>query len=166
MTCSTAPVIDTRLLVKEFGKTRALDGLDLQVRPGAGHGFLGPNGAGKSTTPRVLLGLIRPMAGPRPDPPGHSPCSTGMRLSGRTSPAVVSSICSRDCAARLMSGCATSSSKSLILIHDRRSGRTRKVTDKRLLSYAEAEGQTYEEAKTAAEALVLEGSGVIVLRTN
>ncbi|HEY9524758.1 MAG TPA: ABC transporter ATP-binding protein [Thermopolyspora sp.] len=50
-------------LVKTFGPTRALDGLDLAVRTGEVHGFLGPNGAGKSTTIRVLLGLIRPDAG-------------------------------------------------------------------------------------------------------
>ena len=42
---------------------RALDGLDLTVRPGEVHGFLGPNGAGKSTTIRVLLGLLRKDAG-------------------------------------------------------------------------------------------------------
>ncbi|RJK97532.1 ABC transporter ATP-binding protein [Vallicoccus soli] len=46
-------------LVKRFGRTRALDGLDLRVRTGEVHGFLGPNGAGKSTTIRVLLGLQR-----------------------------------------------------------------------------------------------------------
>ncbi|MFC5908752.1 ATP-binding cassette domain-containing protein [Streptacidiphilus monticola] len=46
-------------LVKSFGRTRALDGLDLAVEQGEVHGFLGPNGAGKSTTIRVLLGLIR-----------------------------------------------------------------------------------------------------------
>src|ERR1044071_1933723 len=46
-------------LVKAFGRTRALDGLDLSVRTGEVHGFLGPNGAGKSTTIRVLLGLLR-----------------------------------------------------------------------------------------------------------
>ncbi|MFC5182397.1 ABC transporter ATP-binding protein [Actinomadura harenae] len=50
-------------LVKTFGRTRALDGLDLTVRPGEVHGFLGPNGAGKSTTIRVLLGLLRSDAG-------------------------------------------------------------------------------------------------------
>lgn len=50
-------------LVKTFGKTRALGGLDLSVRTGEVHGFLGPNGAGKSTTIRVLLGLLRPDAG-------------------------------------------------------------------------------------------------------
>jgi polyether ionophore transport system ATP-binding protein len=46
-------------LVKTFGRTRALDGLDLEVRAGEVHGFLGPNGAGKSTTIRALLGLLR-----------------------------------------------------------------------------------------------------------
>jgi ABC-2 type transport system ATP-binding protein len=46
-------------LVKAFGSTRALDGLDLQVGTGEVHGFLGPNGAGKTTTIRVLLGLLR-----------------------------------------------------------------------------------------------------------
>ena len=55
----TTPVIETSELVKTFGRTRALDGLDLRVLPGEVHGFLGPNGAGKSTTIRVLLGLLR-----------------------------------------------------------------------------------------------------------
>jgi len=50
-------------LVKTFGSARALDELELVVRPGEVHGFLGPNGAGKSTTIRVLLGLLRPDAG-------------------------------------------------------------------------------------------------------
>ncbi|HWK25695.1 MAG TPA: ABC transporter ATP-binding protein [Solirubrobacter sp.] len=50
-------------LVKTFGATRALDGLDLEVAEGEVHGFLGPNGAGKSTTIRVLLGLLRADAG-------------------------------------------------------------------------------------------------------
>jgi ABC-2 type transport system ATP-binding protein len=52
-------VISITGLVKTFGTTRALDGLDLEVAPGEVHGFLGPNGAGKSTTIRVLLGLLR-----------------------------------------------------------------------------------------------------------
>jgi ABC-2 type transport system ATP-binding protein len=60
---TAAPVIETHGLVKVFGRTRALDGLDLRVNTGEVHGFLGPNGAGKSTTLRVLLGLIRPTAG-------------------------------------------------------------------------------------------------------
>jgi ABC-2 type transport system ATP-binding protein len=46
-------------LVKTFGTTRALDGLDLVVDTGEVHGFLGPNGSGKTTTIRVLLGLLR-----------------------------------------------------------------------------------------------------------
>jgi ABC-2 type transport system ATP-binding protein len=50
-------------LEKSFGRTKALDGLDLTVAPGSIAGFLGPNGAGKSTTIRVLLGLLRAGAG-------------------------------------------------------------------------------------------------------
>jgi ABC-2 type transport system ATP-binding protein len=55
----TDPVIAVSELVKTFGATRALDGLDLTVAAGEVHGFLGPNGAGKSTTIRSLLGLLR-----------------------------------------------------------------------------------------------------------
>ena len=54
-----APVISATGLVKDFGPTRALDGLDLTVEAGEVHGFLGPNGSGKTTTIRVLLGLLR-----------------------------------------------------------------------------------------------------------
>jgi ABC-2 type transport system ATP-binding protein len=54
-----ASVIETQGLIKRFGSTTALDGLDLTVDGGEVHGFLGPNGAGKSTTIRVLLGLLR-----------------------------------------------------------------------------------------------------------
>jgi len=50
-------------LVKTFGTTKALDGLDLTVATGEVHGFLGPNGAGKTTTIRVLLGLLRADSG-------------------------------------------------------------------------------------------------------
>jgi ABC-2 type transport system ATP-binding protein len=46
-------------LRKHFGKTVALDGLELSVAEGEVHGFLGPNGAGKTTTIRILLGLLR-----------------------------------------------------------------------------------------------------------
>ena len=56
-------VIEARGLVKQFGRTRALDGLDLEVAEGEVHGFLGPNGAGKSTTIRVLLGMLRSHGG-------------------------------------------------------------------------------------------------------
>ncbi|MEV0830343.1 ABC transporter ATP-binding protein [Nonomuraea rubra] len=55
--------IETSGLVKAFGPTRALDGLDLSVNSGEIHGFLGPNGAGKSTAIRILLGLIRATSG-------------------------------------------------------------------------------------------------------
>lgn len=57
------PVIEVSRLEKNFGSTRALNGLDLTVGEGEVHGFLGPNGAGKSTTLRILLGLIRATSG-------------------------------------------------------------------------------------------------------
>jgi ABC-2 type transport system ATP-binding protein len=50
-------------VVKTFGPTRALDGLDLEVVTGEVHGYLGPNGAGKSVTIRTLLGLLRQDSG-------------------------------------------------------------------------------------------------------
>src|SRR5579863_4936446 len=50
-------------LGKSFGRTVALDGLDLTVAAGEVHGFLGPNGSGKTTTIRILLGLLRADAG-------------------------------------------------------------------------------------------------------
>src|SRR5699024_2886230 len=56
-------VIQIEGLVKDYGKVRALNGLDLAVEPGEVHGFLGPNGAGKTTTIRILLGLLRPTSG-------------------------------------------------------------------------------------------------------
>ncbi|BBX01156.1 ABC transporter ATP-binding protein [Mycolicibacterium moriokaense] len=55
--------VEIRGLSKSFGRTKALDGLDLTVAPGDITGFLGPNGAGKSTTIRVLLGLLRADSG-------------------------------------------------------------------------------------------------------
>src|SRR5438270_13692525 len=58
-----SPVVHVHGLRKSFGRTRALDGLDLSVRRGEVHGFLGPNGAGKTTTIRVLLGMLRADAG-------------------------------------------------------------------------------------------------------
>jgi ABC-2 type transport system ATP-binding protein len=58
-----ATAISVRGLRKSFGRTRALDGLDLTVGTGEVHGFLGPNGSGKSTTIRILLGLLRADAG-------------------------------------------------------------------------------------------------------
>ena len=58
-----AQAIEATDIVKTFGATRALDGLNLSVRTGEVHGFLGPNGSGKSTTIRILLGLMRADSG-------------------------------------------------------------------------------------------------------
>jgi ABC-2 type transport system ATP-binding protein len=58
-----APAIEAVGLVKSFGATRAVDGIDLRVERGAIYGLLGPNGAGKTTTVRLLSTLIRPDAG-------------------------------------------------------------------------------------------------------
>jgi ABC-2 type transport system ATP-binding protein len=52
-------------LVKEFGDTRAVDGVSLAVPTGAIYGLLGPNGAGKTTILRMLLGIIDPSSGTR-----------------------------------------------------------------------------------------------------
>jgi len=52
-------------LVKEFGETRAVDGVSLAVPSGSIFGLLGPNGAGKTTTLRILLGIIDPSSGTR-----------------------------------------------------------------------------------------------------
>jgi ABC-2 type transport system ATP-binding protein len=57
------PAIEARGLVKAYGQTRALDGIDLTVTRGQVFGFLGPNGAGKTTTIRILATLTRPDAG-------------------------------------------------------------------------------------------------------
>jgi ABC-2 type transport system ATP-binding protein len=50
-------------LVKKYGSFTAVDGVNLDVRPGEIHGFLGPNGAGKTTTIRMIAGLLKPTAG-------------------------------------------------------------------------------------------------------
>ncbi|GAA1829053.1 daunorubicin resistance protein DrrA family ABC transporter ATP-binding protein [Luedemannella flava] len=57
------PAIEATGLVKTFGDTRALDGLDLRVPAGSVYGLLGPNGAGKTTAVRVLATLLRPDGG-------------------------------------------------------------------------------------------------------
>jgi len=56
-------VVETRGLLKSYGKVEAVRGIDLSVRPGEVFGFLGPNGAGKSTTISILCTLIRPSGG-------------------------------------------------------------------------------------------------------
>ncbi len=55
--------IETTGLVKHFGATRALDGVDLRIPRGTVYGLLGPNGAGKTTTIRILATLLEPTAG-------------------------------------------------------------------------------------------------------
>src|SRR2546429_3522734 len=55
--------IEATGLVKAFGTTRAVDGVDLAVRSGSVYGVLGPNGAGKTTTIRMLATLLRPTSG-------------------------------------------------------------------------------------------------------
>src|SRR5260370_20502705 len=57
------PAIEAEGLVRNFGPTRALAGLDLVVPPGTVYGLLGPNGAGKTTAVRVFATLLRPNRG-------------------------------------------------------------------------------------------------------
>ena len=68
-------------LVKQFGTTRALDGINLEVPTGTGFGLLGPNGAGKTTAVRILATLLRPTSRLcrrwRPGSPRPSPRSAG-----------------------------------------------------------------------------------------
>ena len=63
MTTQSPLAIEATGLVKSFGETRAVDGVDLAVRSGSIYGVLGPNGAGKTTTIRMLATLIRPDEG-------------------------------------------------------------------------------------------------------
>jgi len=60
---SSTLAIEASGLVKRFGETCAVDGVDLAVRSGSVYGVLGPNGAGKTTTIRMLATLLRPDAG-------------------------------------------------------------------------------------------------------
>jgi ABC-2 type transport system ATP-binding protein len=60
---NTIYAVETTGLTKSFGKTRAIDGIDLTIPTGSVYGFLGPNGAGKTTTVRMLATLLRPDGG-------------------------------------------------------------------------------------------------------
>ena len=62
---SDATAVEAVNLVKDFGETRAVDGVSLSVPTGAIYGLLGPNGAGKTTTLRMLIGIIDPSSGTR-----------------------------------------------------------------------------------------------------
>src|SRR5882762_5643701 len=63
MTGSSHLAVEATGLVKMFGTTRAVNGIDLSIAAGTVYGFLGPNGAGKTTTIRMLATLVRPDAG-------------------------------------------------------------------------------------------------------
>jgi ABC-2 type transport system ATP-binding protein len=62
---SGAAAVEAVDLVKDFGDTRAVNGVSLSVPTGSIYGLLGPNGAGKTTTLRMLLGIIDPSSGTR-----------------------------------------------------------------------------------------------------
>src|SRR6188508_2597083 len=59
----SSPVIAVRQLVRRYGRTDAVNGLNLEVKPGRCYGFFGRNGAGKTTTIKCLLNLLRPTSG-------------------------------------------------------------------------------------------------------
>ena len=61
----TASAVEAIDLVKDFGATRAVNGVSLSVPAGSIYGLLGPNGAGKTTFLRMLLGIIDPSSGSR-----------------------------------------------------------------------------------------------------
>jgi ABC-2 type transport system ATP-binding protein len=62
---TSEPAVEAIDLVKEFGETRAVDGVSFAVPAGSIYGLLGPNGAGKTTILRILLGIIDPSSGTR-----------------------------------------------------------------------------------------------------
>jgi len=62
MTTDT-PVIETNGLIRRYGRTEAVNGINLRVLPGRCYGFFGRNGAGKTTTIKCLLNLLRPTSG-------------------------------------------------------------------------------------------------------
>ncbi len=69
------PAIRVEGLVRSFGRTQALRGLDLEVPPGTVTALLGPNGAGKTTLVRILATLIRPASSAGTSSGKPSPCA-------------------------------------------------------------------------------------------
>ncbi len=77
---ATQAALEVRALVKKFGETRALDGLDLKVQRGELYGLIGPNASGKTTLIRVLTALLAPTSGEAHvlgDTPGRHPQDIG-----------------------------------------------------------------------------------------
>src|SRR3954453_14208654 len=60
---TSSPIVDVNGLVRRYGRTEAVDGLNLSVRPGRCYGLFGRNGAGKTTTMKCLLNLLRARSG-------------------------------------------------------------------------------------------------------
>jgi len=78
----SAPLISARNLVKKFGDFVAVDGIDVEVRPGESFGFLGPNGAGKSSTMR-MIGCVSPVTDGHLQIFGLDPARDGKRIRAR-----------------------------------------------------------------------------------
>ena len=81
----TTALLRMRGIVKEFPGARALDGVDLEVRPGEVHCLLGQNGAGKSTLIKILAGAHQPDAGEILSTASRSPSRTRSRRCGSAS---------------------------------------------------------------------------------
>jgi ABC-2 type transport system ATP-binding protein len=72
--------VEAKDLIKDFGETRAVDGVSLAVPTGSIYGLLGPNGAGKTTTLRMLLGIIDPSSGTRTVLGHHRPLDAAAEI--------------------------------------------------------------------------------------
>jgi ABC-2 type transport system ATP-binding protein len=59
----TPPMVEIKHLIKQFGKLRAINNLDMNIQAGETFGLIGPNGSGKTTLIRMLVGLMRPTSG-------------------------------------------------------------------------------------------------------
>jgi lipooligosaccharide transport system ATP-binding protein len=77
-----APLVEARGLVKRFGEFTAVDGIDVEVRPGEAFGFLGPNGAGKSSTMR-MIGAVSPVTEGYLQVLGMDPAADGPAIRAR-----------------------------------------------------------------------------------